>query len=134
MSRVRWAVRVRHDWVDWEGDVGTSYGRQLTDARDVAADIATDYGGNVVRVTQYDAAETAARRAVIEAARVVVLLTDEQSAPISAMRDALVRMTAQVHALEALELTEAMPTVTLTGEQATEVRLVGKSKRKAVEK
>lgn len=60
MSRVRYAVRRN----GLHGPVTHPYSTKKS-----AAVSALTQGGKVVRVTQYDAAETAARRAVIEAAK-----------------------------------------------------------------
>lgn len=95
------------------------------DCRREATRTARDVDGKVVRITSYSAAETAARRAVIEAAK--MWRWNPSDLPSRALW-------AAVDALEALERKADGPTVTLTGEQATKVRLVGKSKRKEAKK
>lgn len=88
MSRVRWAVRYKH------GKVGAyRYGYRMA-----ANNEAVDSGGKVVRVTQYDAAETAARRAVIEAAKTMFSYERAEVGPWA--RD---RLRSALDALEAIE-------------------------------
>lgn len=68
MSRVRWAVRNKHGFCSCP---------DLAQARDWA----NKKGGKIVRVTQYSAAETKARRALIAAARALLLeLLEEREA------------------------------------------------------